>query len=78
MEFILSVLSVIFVGLIIFAALTIGLSLLMWFFAIGLVFSLILAIKRWWMRRDFVRRSDASMQHADIIEGSYQDVTEEK
>lgn len=78
MEFILSVLSVIFVGLIIFAALTIGLSLLMWFFAIGLVFSLILAAKRWWNRYQFVRHSEASMHQADIIEGSYQDVTDEK
>ena len=75
MDFILSILSFVFVGLIVVAALTIGFSLLLWFTAIGVVISLIIIARQYWYRWKFLRNHQESTK---IIEGVYKEITDHK
>ncbi len=74
MDFVLSAITFIFVALILALAITIGFSLLLWFLAFGIMFSIILIIRQRWARWQFLRENDPDN---GIIEGSYTEITDQ-
>jgi hypothetical protein len=74
MDIIFGLLTFVFVALLIMAAITIGVSLLMWFMLVGAMLSLYVAVRRRWMRWQFVRGSESS--NVQIIEGDFKDLTD--
>ena len=73
MEAILSVFSFIFIGLIVAAALTIGFSLLVWFTLLGIVISVYLIGRQYWMRWQFLRHNRETTK---VIEGVFTEVND--
>lgn len=73
MELIFSILTFVFVALLIAGAVTIGFSLLVWCLVAGAVLSLVFAIQRRVSYWRFVRESE---NEAQIIEGEYKDLTD--
>ena len=75
MEVILSVISFIFVGLIVVAAFTIGFSLLLWFTMLGILISCVFMARQYWLRWKFLRNNKAD---TTIIEGTYTEIIDNK
>jgi membrane protein implicated in regulation of membrane protease activity len=75
MEIVFNIISFIFVGLIIAAALTIGFSLLLWLMAISVVATLVFILRQYYFRWRFLRENK---QTTDIIEGVYTEVIDKK
>lgn len=75
MDFILSAVSFIFLGLIVVAAFTIGFSLLLWFTALGVIISLVIIGRQYLRRWRFLRNHQESTK---IIEGTYKEITDHK
>jgi hypothetical protein len=75
MEVLFTILTVIFVALILAAALTIGFSLLVWCIITAIAVSMFLMLRERWRRFMFVRRS-ARPESTKVIEGEYKDITD--
>lgn len=71
MDFILSAISFVFIGLIVAAALTVGLSLLVWFSLMGMVIFIYFLCRQYYLRWKFLRQ-----HREDVIEGVYIDVSD--
>ncbi len=78
MEFVLSVFSFIFIGLIVIAAFTIGFSLLIWFTLLGVVITVYLVGRQYWMRWQFLRqnRDEPASGRTQVIEGVFTEITD--
>lgn len=73
MDIFFGILTFAFVALLVMAAITIGVSLLVWFMLLGAVLSLYMAVRRRWLRWQFVREAESRMH---IIEGDFKDLTD--
>ncbi|NBO19017.1 MAG: hypothetical protein EBV03_07305 [Proteobacteria bacterium] len=73
MDIIFGAVTFVFVALVIITAITIGMSLLVWFMLVGAMLSLYVAVRRRWMRWQFIREAESTTQ---IIEGDFKDLTD--
>ena len=79
MDFLLSILTVIFVGLFIITALTFGFALLVWFIAAALVVTAFIMIRAWWFRFRFLRNNpQPKADQPPLIEGEYEEISNKK
>ncbi len=73
MDFLLSALTVLFVALLLAAAVTFGFVLLVWFLAVAFVIAAGVLIREWWRRWRFVR--NAEQRPPKVIDAEYKDIT---
>lgn len=78
MEFLLNLLTFMFVALVLGLAITIGFSLLLWCLAAGLLLSLLLMLRQRWQRWRFVRANEPAAGDIRVIEGVYTEITEKR
>jgi membrane protein implicated in regulation of membrane protease activity len=76
MDFILTVITFIFVALILALAVTVGFWLLMWCIAVGLLFTIIIKLRQQWLRWRFVKNAEPATP--DVIEGVFRDITDHR
>lgn len=74
MDFLVTVLAVLFVALLVGAAVTFGFVLFVWFVALALVIAVSMLLRDWWRRWYFLRHA-APRDDSQVIEGEYKDIT---
>lgn len=73
MEFFFNLLTFLFVAMVIVVAVTIGVSLLLWFAVLGVALSIFMALRRRWERWQFEKESDAAMS-GTIIDVQFEEL----
>lgn len=78
METIASILTVIFVGLLVAGALTFGFALLIWFGLFAAIVTALVMMKHLWYRWRFMRTNGQQEPDIQIIEVDYEEVPSDK
>jgi membrane protein implicated in regulation of membrane protease activity len=78
METIASILTVIFVGLLVAGALTFGFALLIWFGLFAAIVTALVMLKHLWYRWRFMQTSGRQETDVQIIEVDYEDISSQK
>jgi len=76
MEIIASIFSVIFIGLVLATALTLGMALFLWIIGIGVVMAVLIMLRETWRRWWFVHNA-SKPEPPRVIEGEYKDISED-
>ena len=77
MEFLSSALFVLFLALMIAAAVTFGFALLVWFVAVAMLLGTAMLLRQWWWRWRFLR-SARKQEPPGVIEGEYKDISDKE
>jgi len=75
MEFLISMISVIFVALLVGAALMFGFVLLAWFTLVVMVFTAFMLVRNWYIRR-FHREATPRQSPPVIVDVEFKDISE--
>lgn len=75
MEFLLSVLSVLFIALILATALTFGFALFIWFAIAAAIVSVMMVIRELWRRWWFIHHASPP---PDVIDAEYKDISNDE
>jgi hypothetical protein len=80
MDIIFSVLSAIFIALVLAAAVTFGFIILVWIIAAALALAVLVSLRNLWRRWWFLHNSapPRPSRRPDVIEGDYKDITDDK
>ena len=73
MDILLSVLTVMFIALLLGVAVTFGLVLVVWFAGLAVAVAAVVFIRQAWYRWRFLR--SGKMPPTDVIEGEYKDIS---
>lgn len=78
MDFLLSFLTVVFVALLIAAALTFGFVLIVWFAAAATLIALYVLIRQWWERWRFLRANKGQGDQTNVIDVHYTEISSDR
>lgn len=76
MEIIGTIISVIFIGLILAFAFTVGFTLILWIIGVSVVLTVLVMLREVWRRWWFVRSHPIRDEPPRIIEGEYRDISD--
>jgi hypothetical protein len=78
MDFLFSALAVLFVALLVAAAVTFGFVLLVWFVALAVLIGASVFLREWWRRWYFLRHAAPREESSQVIEAEYKDITDRR